>query len=211
MSDEPARIPVIGWTGRCFEDFRVGDVYRFPFGRTITSTDNRWFTHLTLNTNPMHFDQHYAAQTEFGRILVNSCFTLALVTGMSVPDVSQNALANLGWDKVTLPHPVFEDDTIYAATEVLEVRPSRSRPFVGIVKVRTIGYNQNGVAVIEATRTLMVYRREHLPKHGLTPFPSPTTGGEGSLQGKSLLESTSVAAPAPPSPSPPEDGEGARG
>src|SRR5712692_3605869 len=162
--DESPRAPVTGWTGRCFEDFRVGDVYKHPIGLTITSTDNRWFTHLTLNTNPLHFDQHYAAQTEFGRILVNSCFTLALVTGMSVTDVSQNAFANLGWDEVRLPHPVYEDDTIYAESEVLELRPSKSRPSVGIVRVRTTGYNQAGTTVIEYKRTIMVYRRDYLPE-----------------------------------------------
>ncbi len=97
-----------GWEGRVFEDFQVGDVYVHPLGRTITSTDNAWFTLLTLNTNPVHFDHHYAAQTEFGRPLVNSCFTLALVTGLSVPDLSQHAMANLGWDEVRLPAPVFE-------------------------------------------------------------------------------------------------------
>jgi itaconyl-CoA hydratase len=172
--DEVARVPMEGWTGRYFEDFRVGDVYRHPFGRTITSTDNRWFTHLTLNTNPLHFDQYYASQTEFGRILVNSCFTLALVTGMSVTDVSQNAFANLGWDEVKLPHPVFEEDTIYAQSEVLELRSSKSRPNVGIVRIRTTGYNQEGTVVIEYKRAIMVYRRGLGPgrPHPLTPSPA---------------------------------------
>ncbi|HZR01471.1 MAG TPA: MaoC family dehydratase [Chloroflexota bacterium] len=150
-------------SGRCLEDFRVGDVYEHELGRTVTTTDNLWFTQLTSNTNPIHVDHHYAAQTEFGRPLVNSCFTLALVTGLSVPDVSQNAMANLGWHDVRLPHPVFEGDTLYARSEVLEVRPSRSRPNVGIVRVRTTGYNQNGVTVIEFERSAMVYRRDHLP------------------------------------------------
>jgi itaconyl-CoA hydratase len=162
--DARARIPATGWTGRCFEDFQVGDVYRHRLGKTITSADNVWFTHITLNTNPMHFDQHYAAQTEFGRILVNSCFTLALVTGLSVPDVSQNAFANLGWDEVRLPHPVFEGDTIYAESEVLETRASRSRPNVGIVRIKTIGYNQDGTIVIEYKRTIMINRRGHVPE-----------------------------------------------
>jgi itaconyl-CoA hydratase len=150
--------------GRCFEDFTVGDVYEHQLGRTITTTDNMWFTQLTMNTNPIHVDHHYSAQTEFGRPLVNSCFTLALVTGLSVPDVSQNAMANLGWHEVKLPHPVFEGDTIYARSEVLEVRASRSRPNVGIVRVRSTGYNQAGVTVIEYERTVMVYRRGHLPE-----------------------------------------------
>ncbi|MFQ5854710.1 MAG: MaoC family dehydratase [Anaerolineae bacterium] len=156
--------PQTGWTGRCFDDFQVGDVYQHPLGRTITTADNSWFTQLTLNTNPLHFNHDYAAQTEFGRPLVNSCFTLALVTGMSVPDVSQNAFANLGWDEVRLPHPVFEGDTIYAESEVLETRLSRSRPNVGIVRIKTAGYNQDGTTVIEFKRTIMVYRRGHVPQ-----------------------------------------------
>jgi itaconyl-CoA hydratase len=159
-----------GWTGRCFEDFEVGDVYRHGLGRTITETDNIWFTLLTLNTNAIHFDRAYAAQTEFGRPLVNSCFTLALVTGLSVPDVSQNAFANLGWNDVRLPNPVFEGDTIYAQSEVLETRPSRSRPDVGILRIRSTGYNQDGKTVIEFERTVMVYRRGHVPQR---PEPSP--------------------------------------
>ncbi len=152
-----------GWAGRCFEDFQVGHVYRHRLGRTIVSSDNIWFTLLTLNTNPLHFDHGYASQTEFGRPLVNSCLTLALVTGMSVSDVSQNAFANLGWDDVRLPHPVFEGDTVYAQSEVLETAVSRSRPQVGIVRVKTTGYNQDGVTVIEFKRSVMVYRRGHVP------------------------------------------------
>jgi itaconyl-CoA hydratase len=159
-------------SGRCFEDFTVGDVYEHQLGRTITTTDNMWFTQLTMNTNPIHVDHHYSAQTEFGRPLVNSCFTLALVTGLSVPDVSQNAMANLGWHDVKLPNPVFEGDTIYARSEVLEVRPSRSRPNVGIVRVRSTGYNHEGVIVIEYERTVMVYRRGHLPDR-----PKPKAAG----------------------------------
>jgi len=131
-----------GWRGRFFEDFEVGDVYEHPLGRTITSADNIWFTLLTQNTAPIHFDHHYAAQTEFGRPLVNSCLTLSLVTGQSVTDVSQNVMANLGWDDVRLPNPVFEGDTIYSRSEVLEIRESNSRKNVGIVSVRTTGRPQ---------------------------------------------------------------------
>ena len=119
--DEQAMTVKEGWRGRFFEDFEVGDVYEHPLGRTITSADNIWFTLLTQNTAPIHFDHHYAAQTEFGRPLVNSCLTLSLVTGQSVTDVSQNVMANLGWDDVRLPNPVFEGDTIYSRSEVLEV------------------------------------------------------------------------------------------
>ncbi|MFN8569885.1 MAG: MaoC family dehydratase [Kouleothrix sp.] len=153
-----------GWNGRFFEDFTVGDVYEHPLGRTVTTTDNMWFTLLTQNTAPVHFDHHYAAQTEFGRPLVDSTFTLALVTGQSVTDVSQNVMANLGWEAVRLPAPVFEGDTIYSYSEVLSTRESRSRPNVGIVTVRTTGYNQNGTVVITFERTIMVYKRGQAPQ-----------------------------------------------
>ena len=145
-----------GWTGRVFEDFTVGDVYEHPLGRTILDADNVWFTCLTMNTNPIHFDGEYAKQTEFKRRLVNSCFTLSLVTGQSVTDLTVNGVANLGWDNVRLPHPLFEGDTIYSSSEVLEVRASKSRPAVGIVRVKTTGVNQDRTPVIEFTRTFMV-------------------------------------------------------
>ena len=152
-----------GWTGRVFEDFVVGDVYEHPLGRTLLAADNIWFTCLTMNTNPIHFDAAYAAQTEFGKPLMNSCLTLALVTGQSVTDLTQNAVANLGWDEVRLPHPVFEGDTIYSRSEVLDTRESKSRPNVGIVKVKTTGVNQDGTPVIDFTRTFMVWKRGHVP------------------------------------------------
>ena len=162
-----------GWRGRFFEDFEVGDVYEHPLGRTVTTTDNAWFTLLTQNTAPIHFDHNFAAQTEFGRPLVDSTFTLALVTGQSVTDVSQNVFANLGWDEVRLPAPVFEGDTIYSRSEVLDKRESRSRPNVGIVVVRTTGYNQEGETVITFMRTVMVYRRDRAPKPA-RPTPKDT-------------------------------------
>lgn len=172
MSDREAKVKP-GWAGRSFEDFEVGDVYRHPLGRTITPTDNSWFTLLTQNTAPLHFDRHYAEQTEFGRPLVNSCLTLALVTGQSVTDVSQRVMANLGWDEVRLPHPVFDGDTIYSESEVLEKRDSRSRPTVGVVTVKTTGYNQDGVVVITFRRTLLVYRRGEGPTGTPAPQPEP--------------------------------------
>jgi itaconyl-CoA hydratase len=153
-----------GWRGRFFEDFQVGDIYEHPLGRTVTTTDNMWFTLLTQNTAPIHIDHNYASQTEFGRPLVDSTFTLALVTGQSVTDVSQNVFANLGWDEVRLPAPVFEGDTIYSRSEVLEKRESRSRSNVGIVTVKTTGYNEEGATVIAFKRTLMVYKRGHAPE-----------------------------------------------
>jgi itaconyl-CoA hydratase len=159
-----------GWRGRFFEDFEVGDVYEHPLGRTVTTTDNMWFTLLTQNTAPIHVDHAYAAQTEFGKPLVDSTFTLALVTGQSVTDISQNVFANLGWEEVRLPNPVFEGDTIYSRSEVLEKRESRSRPNVGIVVVETSGYNQDGKTVITFKRTVMVYKKGHAPKIA-RPFP----------------------------------------
>jgi acyl dehydratase len=153
-----------GWTGRVFEDFTVGDVYEHPLGRTVTQADNILFTCLTMNTNPIHFDAEYASRTEFKRPLVNSCFTLALVTGQSVIDLTINAVANLGWDAVRLPHPLFEGDTVYARSEVLETRESQSRPAAGLVKVKTTGLNQHGAVIIEFTRTFLIWKRGHVPR-----------------------------------------------
>ena len=155
-----------GWTGRVFEDFEVGDVYEHPLGRTVTQADNIWFTCLTMNTNPIHFDAEYSSHTEFKKPLVNSCFTLALVTGQSVIDLTVNGVANLGWDEVKLPHPLFEGDTVYAKSEVLEKRVSKSRPMAGLVKVRSTGLNQHGDVVITFTRTFMVWKRGHVPASG---------------------------------------------
>lgn len=157
--------------GRVFEDYRVGIVFRHPVGRTIIDTDNVWFTNVTMNMNPVHFDAHYSSQTEFKKPLVNSCFTLALVTGLSVLDVD-HAFANLGWDEVRLPAPVFAGDTIYAQSEVIEARESRSRPGTGIVKLRTTGFKQDGTVVITFLRTVMVYKRGHVPE---IPMPTPAT------------------------------------
>ena len=148
--------------GRCFEDFEVGMVIRHPLGRTVTATDNAWSTLLAVNTNPIHFDAHYAAQTEFGRPLVNSPFILALVTGLSVADISRYGV-NLGWDEVRMPAPVFEGDTIYARTEVLSARESKSRPTMGLVEVKTVGFKQDGTVVMTFRRTILVYKRGHVP------------------------------------------------
>jgi itaconyl-CoA hydratase len=148
------------WRGRFYEDIEVGDVFRSRLGRTIGEADNVWFTLLTLNTNQIHFNEPYAARTEFGKPLVDSTFTLALVTGLSVADVSENAAANLGWGEIVLPRPVFVGDTIWAETEITAKRESASRPNVGIVSFRTRGLNQRGETVIEFTRTIMLYKRE---------------------------------------------------
>lgn len=160
------RVPVEGWQGRFFEDMEVGDIYKHPLGRTVMPVDNSWMTLLTQNTAPIHFDAHYSSQTEFGKPLVDSTFTLALVTGQSVTDISMNVMANLGWDKVRLPNPVFEGDTIYSQSEVLSKRESTSRPNVGIVVVRTLGFNQKGTIVITFERTIMVYKLGKGPGHG---------------------------------------------
>ena len=156
--------PTMGWHGRYFEDFVVGDVYQHPLGRTVIAADNSWLTLLTQNTAPLHFDAHYAAQTPFGKPLVDSTFTLALVTGQSVVDVSQHVMANLGWDRVRCPNPLFEGETVYSQSEVLATRESKSHPDVGIVTVRTIGFTAEGKIVITFERTFMVYRRGRGPQ-----------------------------------------------
>ena len=157
-----------GWTGRFYEDFEVGDVYRSAIGRTITETDNIWFTLLTNNDNQIHFNSEYAKHTPWGKTLVNSAFTIAVVTGLTVKDVSQNGFA-LGWERIVLPNPLFNGDTVYAETEVLDIRASQSDERRGIVKVRTRGIQQEGVVVIEFERSIMVWRREHAPNIGVFP------------------------------------------
>ena len=147
--------------GRHFEDFTVGDTYEHRPGRTISEADNTWFTLLTMNTHPLHFDAVYAAKTAFGRPLVNSCLTLSIVAGMSVSDLSQKATANLGWDKVRLTAPVFAGDTIYAESEVLAMRESQSRPTEGIVTVRTTGRKADGTVFMTYERVFLVPKRGH--------------------------------------------------
>ncbi|MEX2617888.1 MAG: MaoC family dehydratase [Alphaproteobacteria bacterium] len=147
--------------GRYYEDFTVGDVYEHRPGRTITETDNSWFTLLTMNTHPLHFDAEYAAKSEFGKPLVNSALTLAIVAGMSVSDTSQKAIANLGWNDIKLTAPVFNGDTIYAESEVLEKRESSSRPTQGIVTIRTIGKKADGTVFMSYVRTMLIPKRGH--------------------------------------------------
>jgi acyl dehydratase len=159
------------WRGRFFEDLAVGQRFRSRLGRTITETDNVWFTCLTMNTNQVHFNDEYAKRTRFERPLVNSCLTLALVTGLSVPDLSENATANLSWTDISLPKPVFAGDTIWAESEVLELRPSKSNSSVGIVSIRSRGINQHGEVVIEFLRTFMLYRRG--ADEAASVFPEP--------------------------------------
>ncbi|XOV81988.1 MAG: MaoC family dehydratase [bacterium] len=145
--------------GRYLEDFTVGDVYEHRPGRTITESDNTWFTLLTMNQHPLHFDRQYAEKSEFGQVLVNSCLTLSVVTGMSVSDISQKTIANLGWDNVRLTGPVFIGDTLYAESEVVEIRTSQSRPHQGIVRVKTTGMKQGRVEVIRFDRAMLIPER----------------------------------------------------
>ena len=142
--------------GRYYEEFVVGDVYEHRPGKTVTEADNHLFTLLTLNTHPLHFDAEYGRATEFGRNLVVSTYTLALLIGMSVSDCSQKAIANLGMDEVKFPAPVFAGDTLYAESEVLSKRESASRPGQGIVTIRTLGKNQRGQTVCSFTRNMLI-------------------------------------------------------
>jgi acyl dehydratase len=155
-------------SGRCFEDFEAGMVIRHAVGRTISAADNTWFTLLTNNSNQIHFNQHYAEQTEFGQPLVNSTFTLAVLVGLTVADISQNAI-NLGWQGITIPAPLFEGDTLYAQTEIISTRESKSRPHMGIVALKTTGFKQDGAVVMIFERTILVYKQGHVPKN---PLPS---------------------------------------
>lgn len=147
--------------GRYLEDFTEGDVYEHRPGRSITETDNTWFTLLTMNQHPLHFDKEYGAKSEFGQVLVNSCLTLSIVTGMSVSDVSQKTIANLGWTDVKLTGPVFIGDTLYAHSTVLEIRESKSRPTQGIVSIRTVGMKGDGTEVISFQRAMLIPKRGH--------------------------------------------------
>jgi len=147
--------------GRYYEDFVVGDTYEHRPGRTISEADNTWFTLLTMNTHPLHFDAEYGKASEFGRCIVASPLTLAILVGMSVTDVSQKAIANMGWKDIRMTAPVFAGDTLYGESTVLEKRDSKSRPTAGLVTVRTIGRNQSGTVVCEFERTVLVAKRGH--------------------------------------------------
>jgi len=147
--------------GRYFEDFEPGHFYEHRPGRTITESDNTWFTLLTMNQHPVHFDAEYAKNSEFGKPLVNSCLTLAIITGMTVSDTSQKAIANLGWSDIKMPAPVFVGDTLYAESEVLDKRLSKSRPTQGIVNIRTVGKKQDGTVVMSYDRAMLIPKRGH--------------------------------------------------
>jgi itaconyl-CoA hydratase len=149
-----------GWQGRFFEDFEPGDLYQHPLGRTVSESDNTWFTLLTMNTNQIHFNAQYAARSEFEKPLVVSTLTIAIAVGQSVTDITQNAFANLQMDEVVLRHPVFAGDTLWSESIVLEKRESASRPHAGIVTVRTRTLNQDGEEVCSFRRTFYVYKRD---------------------------------------------------
>jgi acyl dehydratase len=147
--------------GRHYEDFNIGDIYEHRPGRTVTETENTWFTLLTMNTHPMHFDAEYAKASEFKRCIIASPFTVALMVGMSVTDVSQKAIANLGWTDIRLTHPLFAGDTLYSESEVLEKRESASRPGAGLVTVKTVGLNQDGKIIGTFNRTMLIAKKGH--------------------------------------------------
>jgi itaconyl-CoA hydratase len=149
--------------GRYYEDFTMGDIYEHRPGRTITETDNTWFTLLTMNTHPLHFDAEYAKNSEFGRCIVASPLTVAILVGMSVSDVSQKAIANMGWTDIRMTAPVFAGDTLTSESEVLGKRESKSRPTAGLVSVKTRGFNQSGVLVCDFERTILIAKRGHAP------------------------------------------------
>ena len=171
--DTTGRRLASGWQGRFYEDFRVGDVYKHPYGRTVTETDNVWFTNLTMNLNPMHFNEAYAAETEFGERLVDGTFVIALAVGMSVIDVSANATAHLGYDEVRHHAPVYHGDTLFAESEVLDKRVSDSRDHVGIVTTGLRAYNQEGTKVLSLERTPMVLKRAHTRASAARPAGWP--------------------------------------
>ncbi|GAB7011150.1 MaoC family dehydratase [Halorubrum trueperi] len=158
-----------GWQGRFYEDFEVGDVYKHPYGRTVTETDDVWFTNLTMNVNPMHFNEAYAAETEFGERLVNGTFVIALAVGMSVIDISMNATANLGYDDIRHHSPVFHGDTIFAESEILSKRESESREHVGMVTTELRAYNEDDDLVLSLERTPMVLKREYAEPSAAQP------------------------------------------
>jgi itaconyl-CoA hydratase len=150
-----------GTIGRYFEEFNVGDVYEHRPGRTITDNDNIQFSLLTMNCHPMHCDAAFAEKSEFGRLLVSSGLTLAIVLGMTVADISGKAIANLGWTDIKLLAPIFGGDTVYAESEVLEKRESKSRPTQGIVTVRTKGIKADGTVFMTFIRSVLIPKEGH--------------------------------------------------
>lgn len=171
-ADQPRPVPPR--PGRYFEDFTVGDVYQHALGRTISEADNTWFTLLTMNTNQNHFNADFAARSPYGRLIVNSGLTVAIVLGQSVADLSQTAVMNLGWQDIKLSHPLFVGDTLYSESIVVATRESKSRPYAGILTARTRGLNQDGDECVSWQRSVMVYKRD--APYDKDYFPAAKTG-----------------------------------
>lgn len=169
MSPQQTRELVAGWQGRFYEDFEVGHIYKHPYGRTVAETDNMWLTNITMNLNPMHFNEAYAGETEFGERLVNGLVVIAMSVGMSVIDVSMNATANLGYDQVRHHSPVFHGNTLFVESEVIDKRESDSRDNVGIVTTELRTFNQNDELVLSLQRTPMVLKRSHAEPSSARP------------------------------------------
>ena len=159
---------VESFNGRFLEDFKVGDIYRHAVGRTILEVDNMWFTCATMNTNQVYFNRHFASLTDYAKPPVNSCFLLALVNSLTVADTSKNGMV-IGWENVRMPNPAYPEETIYAQSEVLSVRESKSQPGRGIVKFKTIAGTSEGKIVLTFERTIMVYSRATAPVNSVFP------------------------------------------
>jgi acyl dehydratase len=146
--------------GKYFDDLQAGQRIGHRLSRTITEADNVLFCALTANTQPLHLDEEFAAKTPFGRRIVNGIFTLGLAVGLTVSDLTEGTIvANLSYEKVTHPKPVFHGDTLSVETEVLETRPSKSKPDQGIVRLRHVGKNQRGEVVVDFERTVLFLKR----------------------------------------------------
>lgn len=146
--------------GKFFDELEVGMRIQHTRSRTVTEMDNVLFCALTMNEQPLHVSEDFASRTQFGKRLVNGIYTMGLVVGIAVGDTTEGTIiANLGYDRVVHPHPVFHGDTIYVETEVLEKRESKSRPDAGIVRLKHIGKNQNGAIVVELERTALFLKK----------------------------------------------------
>lgn len=147
-------------TGKYFDELEIGMVIRHALGRTLTEMDNVLFSSLTMNTQPLHLNADFAAKTEFGRCLINGIFTMGLVVGITVNDLTAGTIvANLGYENVRHPHPMFAGDTLYVETEIMGKRESRSRADAGIITMKHTGRNQAGIVCIEVTRSALFLRQ----------------------------------------------------
>ncbi len=149
-------------TGKYYDDLEVGMRLRHSNGRTVTEMDNVMFSMLTMNTQPLHCNEDFAGKTQFGQRIVNGIFTLGLITGLTVPELTEGTIvANLGYERVVHPNPLFHGDTVYAETEVMAMRESRSRPDVGIVHLKHWGKKPDGTVVVEFERTVMFLKKSN--------------------------------------------------